>query len=150
MPLCRRLRPPNAATIDVHAALDGPLSRFGAFTGGLGGVTQRPGEEDARGLPWDVLILFGGGLALADAISETGLAEWLGGALAGLEALPTILLILGLVISAMLIHLLILVILGALAGWLVPATAAVAVGIGILLLLLRGMGPTDWAPTTAA
>ncbi len=34
--------------------------------------------EDTRGLPWGVLILFGGGLALAAAVSETGLAVWLG------------------------------------------------------------------------
>lgn len=29
-------------------------------------------------VPWDILLLFGGGLALAGAITETGLADWLG------------------------------------------------------------------------
>ncbi|MFP4228502.1 MAG: SLC13 family permease [Salinivenus sp.] len=33
---------------------------------------------DAEELPWGVLLLFGGGLSLASAISETGLAEWIG------------------------------------------------------------------------
>jgi sodium-dependent dicarboxylate transporter 2/3/5 len=34
--------------------------------------------EDLRDLPWSVLLLFGGGLSLADAIGRTGLADWLG------------------------------------------------------------------------
>ncbi|WP_138431459.1 SLC13 family permease [Fodinibius saliphilus] len=34
--------------------------------------------SDAAKLPWGVLILFGGGLSLAAAISETGLAGWIG------------------------------------------------------------------------
>ena len=34
--------------------------------------------EVAKKLPWGVLILFGGGLALAKGISESGLAKWLG------------------------------------------------------------------------
>jgi len=36
------------------------------------------GEENIAQLPWQVLILFGGGLALAGAIADTGLAEALG------------------------------------------------------------------------
>lgn len=32
----------------------------------------------AKNLPWGVLILFGGGLALAKGISESGLDQWLG------------------------------------------------------------------------
>ncbi len=35
-------------------------------------------------VPWDILLLFGGGLALAGAITDSGLAAWLG---AGMEAL---------------------------------------------------------------
>ena len=40
--------------------------------------------EDARELPWGILLLFGGGLALAAAVSETGLARAIGEGLAGL------------------------------------------------------------------
>jgi sodium-dependent dicarboxylate transporter 2/3/5 len=39
--------------------------------------------EDAKALPWSVLLLIGGGLSLADAIGRSGLAQWIG---AGLEA----------------------------------------------------------------
>ncbi len=42
--------------------------------------------EEAVRLPWGVLILFGGGLALAAAFTSTGLAEWIGGNLSGLAA----------------------------------------------------------------
>ncbi len=42
--------------------------------------------HDARRLPWGVLILFGGGLSLAAAVSDTGLALWLGESLAPLNA----------------------------------------------------------------
>ncbi|MGB5629630.1 MAG: DASS family sodium-coupled anion symporter [Woeseiaceae bacterium] len=42
----------------------------------------------AERLPWSVLILFGGGLALAGAVTRTGLAEWLGSSLQAVGALP--------------------------------------------------------------
>ena len=35
-------------------------------------------DWEGQKLPWGVLILFGGGLALAKGISESGLAKWLG------------------------------------------------------------------------
>lgn len=45
--------------------------------------SSRPGErilnwKTAEKIPWGVLILFGGGLALAEGFKETGLAEWIG------------------------------------------------------------------------
>ncbi|MCB1842118.1 MAG: DASS family sodium-coupled anion symporter [Halioglobus sp.] len=42
--------------------------------------------QDAARLPWGVLILFGGGLSLAAAVSSSGLALWLGESLAPLNA----------------------------------------------------------------
>jgi sodium-dependent dicarboxylate transporter 2/3/5 len=48
------------------------------------------GWEDASKLPWKVLILFGGGLSLASAITNTELAEWIGMSLSGLDWLPII------------------------------------------------------------
>lgn len=42
--------------------------------------------QDSARLPWGVLILFGGGLSLAAAVSNTGLALWLGESLAPLNA----------------------------------------------------------------
>jgi len=49
--------------------------------------------DDAKRLPWEVLILFGGGLSLAAAITATGLAEWIGNSLEVLNFLPILLLI---------------------------------------------------------
>nr|WP_297457317.1 SLC13 family permease [uncultured Halomonas sp.] len=44
--------------------------------------------DDVKGLPWGVLLLFGGGLALAEAIQGSGLAEWIANQLAIFGALP--------------------------------------------------------------
>lgn len=44
--------------------------------------------ETAGRLPWDVLLLFGGGLSLADAIGRSGLAAWIGGGLSGVGRWP--------------------------------------------------------------
>jgi len=45
--------------------------------------------EDASRLQWGVLILFGGGLSLAAAVADSGLALWLGESLAPLNAWGT-------------------------------------------------------------
>ncbi|NGM20103.1 DASS family sodium-coupled anion symporter [Roseomonas stagni] len=47
----------------------------------------------AKRLPWGVLLLFGGGLALASAIGSSGLAAWIGAAFAGLDTWPVILVV---------------------------------------------------------
>ena len=44
-------------------------------------------------LPWGVLILFGGGLALAAAVSSSGLALWLGQQLSGIGTVNAVLLV---------------------------------------------------------
>jgi sodium-dependent dicarboxylate transporter 2/3/5 len=49
--------------------------------------------ESMSKLPWGVLILFGGGLALAAAITSSGLALWMGQQLAVLGTVNTVLLI---------------------------------------------------------
>jgi sodium-dependent dicarboxylate transporter 2/3/5 len=41
--------------------------------------------HEAKGIPWDVLLLFGGGLALAAATELTGLTQWLGQQVTGLQ-----------------------------------------------------------------
>ena len=57
------------------------------------GDRDRPGEtlldwKSAETIPWGVLLLFGGGMALAAAITKTGLGGWIGAELSGLAALP--------------------------------------------------------------
>lgn len=90
--------------------------------------------QDARALPWDVLVLFGGGLSLAAAISATGLAEWIGGALAGLQVLPTIALILA--VTLVVIFLTELTSNTATAAAFLPILGSLAIGIGENPLLL--------------
>jgi sodium-dependent dicarboxylate transporter 2/3/5 len=51
---------------------------------------EKPGERLldwswAQKLPWGVLVLLGGGFALADATRETGLAGWIGSSLGGMQ-----------------------------------------------------------------
>jgi sodium-dependent dicarboxylate transporter 2/3/5 len=47
----------------------------------------------AEQLPWGVLLLFGGGLTLAGAVSRTGLAEWLGSSLQAVGSLPLLVIV---------------------------------------------------------
>ncbi|HET7583960.1 MAG TPA: DASS family sodium-coupled anion symporter [Gemmatimonadaceae bacterium] len=60
--------------------------------------TRRPllSWAEAREIPWEVLLLFGGGLSLAAAMESSGLATWLGAAMAGLRAYPVWVVYLGL------------------------------------------------------
>jgi solute carrier family 13 (sodium-dependent dicarboxylate transporter), member 2/3/5 len=57
----------------------------------------------AETLPWGVLILFGGGLSIADAMQNTGLSKWMGDGLAGLSSLPSFAVLLILLSSVVLI-----------------------------------------------
>ena len=53
--------------------------------------------EEAVKLPWGILLLFGGGLALAQGFKTSGLAEWIGGQLTLLEGASIFILILFLI-----------------------------------------------------
>lgn len=56
----------------------------------VGQGTPRPllQWEEAKRIPWDVLLLFGGGLSLAAGMEASGLTARLAGSLAGLGGLP--------------------------------------------------------------
>lgn len=45
--------------------------------------------DEARGISWETLLLFGGGLSLAASMESSGLASWLGGLMAALRGMPT-------------------------------------------------------------
>jgi sodium-dependent dicarboxylate transporter 2/3/5 len=47
----------------------------------------------AEQLPWGVLLLFGGGLTLAGAVSRTGLAKWIGDSLHEVGTLPLVVIV---------------------------------------------------------
>jgi sodium-dependent dicarboxylate transporter 2/3/5 len=49
--------------------------------------------ETARKIPWGILVLVGGGLSLARAMDESGLAAWVGNAVAALDMVPTVVVI---------------------------------------------------------
>ncbi len=49
--------------------------------------------SSALQLPWGILLLFGGGLSLANAVSETGVDQWIGGLVSGLGGVPVFLLV---------------------------------------------------------
>jgi sodium-dependent dicarboxylate transporter 2/3/5 len=52
--------------------------------------------QEARTIPWDVLLLFGGGLSLAAAMESSGLAQWLGESMEVLQGAPPMAIYLGL------------------------------------------------------
>ncbi len=54
--------------------------------------------SDTKQVPWGILVLFGGGLALASGIEESGLAGWLAERLHGLENAPMLLVLAALVL----------------------------------------------------
>ena len=84
--------------------------------------------DTAVQLPWGVLILFGGGLSLAQAIEATGLAMWLGEALGVLGSWPLLLVVI--LVSAAIIGLTEITSNTATAAAFLPIMASVAVGIG--------------------
>ena len=49
----------------------------------------------ARTIPWGILILFGGGIALASAVKESGLSHWIAGSLGILSGFPTLVMVFG-------------------------------------------------------
>ncbi|MBD2840945.1 SLC13 family permease [Erythrobacter rubeus] len=59
--------------------------------------------QEANRAPWDVIMMFGGGLALAAGMQASGLAEWLGNALLPLETVPLVLMALAIVAMVVLI-----------------------------------------------
>lgn len=72
---------------DPGIALAGALALF-LIPNGLGGRGQFLLRwQDAQEIPWSVLLLFGGGLALASAMDRSGLAQWIGAALAAIDGL---------------------------------------------------------------
>ncbi len=78
---------------------DGTIAITGAVLLFFIPVDLRKGEfaldwEWAKRIPWEVLLLFGGGLAMAEAFRTTGLLEWVGGKFALLEGMPPLLVVL--------------------------------------------------------
>lgn len=59
--------------------------------------------REAREIPWDVLLLFGGGLSLAAAMESSGLATRIGEWMSGLQGLPLPLVLLGVAVVTVIV-----------------------------------------------
>lgn len=90
--------------------------------------------NDTKRMPWGVLILFGGGLSMASAISGSGLAQWIGQNLTVLGQWPTVVLIIGVV--SLMIFLTELTSNTASTAAFLPIIASLAIGLGENPLLL--------------
>jgi sodium-dependent dicarboxylate transporter 2/3/5 len=100
-----------------------------AATGRRGGYRMLLAWPDAQaGLPWGVLLLFGGGLALAGAVASSGLDEFIGTSVAGLGVLPVLLLVAAVV--TIVLFLTEVTSNTATAATFIPVLGGVAIGIG--------------------
>ena len=80
-------------------------------------------------LPWGILLLFGGGLAIASGFVSTGLSEWVGSRLMGLQGVSIIVMIL--LVSALVLVLTEITSNTATASMMYPIMASLAVALGI-------------------
>lgn len=74
---------------DTTIAITGALTLFVIPAPGGGGKFLMNWDA-AKAVPWDVLLLFGGGLSLAAQIQDSGLSAWLGEQATQLQGLPII------------------------------------------------------------
>ena len=90
--------------------------------------------KEADRAPWGVIMMFGGGLALAAGMGASGLAEWLGNALLPLEAWPLFLVAIAVVAMVVLITEFASNV--ATASAIIPVVAALVVALGVDPVLL--------------
>ncbi|MGD8150447.1 SLC13 family permease [Ornithinimicrobium sp. Y1694] len=90
--------------------------------------------QTANQLPWGVLILFGGGLALSGQFGSSGLTEWIGEVTSGVGGLPVVLIVA--IFAAGILFLTELTSNTATAATFLPVAGGIAVGIGIDPMLL--------------
>jgi sodium-dependent dicarboxylate transporter 2/3/5 len=101
-------------------------------------VDWRRGEHaldwrSAKGISWDVLVLFGGGLSLARAIEVSGLATWIGSAVSALGAVPPLVVVLA--VTTLIMALTEVSSNTATATMAMPVVAGAAMGLGVEPLL---------------
>jgi solute carrier family 13 (sodium-dependent dicarboxylate transporter), member 2/3/5 len=93
---------------------------------------EKPGTlvswEDVTNLPWGILILFGGGLSLASAITSSGLADWIGQEISMLGFLPVLLMLL--IVTSVIIFLTEMTSNTATAAAFIPILGSAAIGLG--------------------
>ena len=122
---------PDLQLSDTSIAIGGALLLF-LIPSSKGGALLN--WEYAEGLPWGVLLLFGGGLSLAAAVASSGLAQWIGDSLTGLSAWPVLGIVV--VVTILIIFLTELTSNVATTATFLPLVAAIATGLGQPPLLL--------------
>jgi sodium-dependent dicarboxylate transporter 2/3/5 len=119
---------PGLAISDAGIAVLAGLLLFALPAGGGSGDRLLSWPQAAR-LRWDVLILFGGGLALAAAIAESGLAAWIGISAERVRFLPAPLLVA--LVAVVIVYLGELASNTAMAAIFLPVAGAAALGLGV-------------------
>lgn len=118
---------------DAGIAMAAALVLF-VIPAGMGEGRRLLNWDEAEELPWGVLLLFGGGLSLAAAIEETGLATWIGDGIGQLGGWPILAVIL--LATALIVLLTEITSNTATTAAFLPIMAAVAISIGQNPLLL--------------
>lgn len=80
-------------------------------------------------LPWGILLLFGGGLAIAAGFTNSGLSEWIGSQLIGLQGINVLLIVL--IVAALVLFLTEITSNTATASMMFPIMASLAVALSI-------------------
>ena len=101
--------------------------------------------RDMKGMPWGILLLFGGGMSLAVAIQRNGVGEFLGHQAAGWQGLPSWVLII--LVTTLIIFLTELTSNTATAATFIPIIGGVAPGLGVhpYLLIVPAALAASWA-----
>ena len=121
---------------------DGTIAMAGALALFLIPVDRKRGVfaldwPTARKIPWDVLVLFGGGLSLARAMDRSGLATWIGSGVGALDAIPSVVLIA--LVATLFVFLTEVTSNTATSTMAMPIMAGVAVGLGFAPLTLMAV-----------
>jgi sodium-dependent dicarboxylate transporter 2/3/5 len=122
-PLLARIVP---GTNDAGIAIAASLLLFLIPVGSRG--ERALGWDATARVPWDVLVLFGGGLSLANGIQQTGLAVTIGKSAVAAGAMPIALVVL--LVTTLVVFLTELTSNTAVAAALLPVVTALAVAIG--------------------
>lgn len=117
---------PDTKIADAVIAMAVGIALF-IIPGGKDGVKLMR-WENALELPWGVLLLFGGGLALSHQFGESGLSDWIGEQLSTLGWMPVVALIV--IVGAVVLFLTEFTSNTATAATFLPLVGAMAIGLG--------------------
>jgi sodium-dependent dicarboxylate transporter 2/3/5 len=118
---------------DMHIAIGGALALF-LLPSGDPGRPRLLDWSSAERIPWGIVILFGGGLSVAAAMDSTGLSDWLGVAMQGLQGYEPLLILVALILITLIATEMMSNV--ATLSAMLPIVAALAAALGINPLLL--------------